>query len=519
MLFTIFFFISISIASKYDEIILLPATYDGKLYYEVNKEQISSSNTILGKLCFQRDFPKSFEFPEGIDEISIVSKRVVADVHQFSSVVELNPEYDSNTYVVVGNTKNEELAHDLLFNLTQFDIVRFGKVNTKIYDPIENVFYGINENLEHPNGYFYSTNQVNNDYVKEMPIESIFNLTYLESVNTQFDANRDADIITRVKTQLYRNMKELRNEWKFEEDIKGKRFYMKLKINAKEKNYEYCEINSFNRQYLPLKYPSKEDEYNRNLYFLNTCGVDYFTHQKTCKFTRFTERGKENEMIDIGMLTYTESMPMYLQRLSGEGSHLTTEVTMFNYNTTEQHEMYMVYTVPQGMFIDKYQMEELSRKEKKFEVFMYEPMDLEAPILTGRQAHVILKYLKNDQTISSFKIPIHLRYHKASATQMYEEDSIFAPPEIFQLCNGNTNCTRIKALDSLRKNEMKGYYHTTYSCSISSPEQFISPICEKQIPFYKIPVGQLNEFDNVTKITLGITLISSIIILLCLIVF
>lgn len=269
----------------------------------------------------------------------------------------------------------------------------------------------------------------------------------------------------------------------------------------------------------PLRYPAKEDTYNRNLYFMNTCGIDYFTNQKTCKFTRFTERGKENEMIDSGVLSYSTFIPMYLQKLSGEGSHLTTEVSLFYYNTTDKHDMYMVYTVPQGMFIDKYQMEELSRKEKKFEIYMYEPMDLEAPILTGRQAHVIIKYLKNSQYISSFKLPIHLRYHKASSSSMYEEDTIFPPPEIFQVCEGKKNCTELRALDSLRRNEFTGVYHTPFSCSGNEPENFVSPVCEPQIPSYQVPVGQLLAFDSVTFFTLGITLISSLIIIIALIIF
>ena len=267
--------------------------------YEVDKEQISSTNTMLGKICFKRDFPKSFVFPEGIEEISVINKRVAADVYQFNSISEFNSAYDSNTYVVVGTNNNETLLHDLIYNLTGFDVIRFGKVNTKVYDPIDTIFYGITDELEKPNGYFYTTYQASHDYERGFAIESIFNSEYLQSVNTEFDANRDADLMTRIKTQIYRNMKEVKNEWKFEEDLIGKRFVMKLKINAIEKSYEYCESNSFNRQYLPLKYPSKEDEYNRNLYFMNACGEDYFTHDRTCKFTRFSERGKENEMIDI----------------------------------------------------------------------------------------------------------------------------------------------------------------------------------------------------------------------------
>ncbi|KAL7713112.1 Phosphatidylinositol-glycan biosynthesis class X protein [Entamoeba marina] len=79
---------------------------------------------------------------------------------------------------------------------------------------------------------------------------------------------------------------------------------------------------------------------------------------------------------------------------------------------------------------------------------MYEPMDLEAPIATGRQAHVILHYLKPQTTYFSFyKLPIHFK--------ISQQDQMIYMKKIF-------------------------------------------------------PVGQLNYFDTVSLITLGTTVVGAI---------
>ncbi|GAB1224459.1 hypothetical protein ENUP19_0203G0009 [Entamoeba nuttalli] len=503
MFFFCLLFVS-SFSLQQDDIILLPRSSDGTIKYEISSEQMTSSDGFVGHFCTTGNIPSSLLFPKEIEEIGLLMKRVTDKVYQYSSIREFMSEYNSNTYMVIGNAE-ENIMKEIIYNFTGYDVVRFGKVNTNIYNPITNIFYGINNQLEHPNGFFYTSHSLSSDYKDQFPISGIFEIHQHVETNNSF---------SELKNIIENHLEEMKKTWNF--DSTGDRFYMRVNVNLKNKTFEYCEIDTFETSSFKSNYPKKTDKYNRNIYFLNSCGIDYYNKNSTCKFTRFSEKGKNSEMFDFDTVQYTHPIPVYLQRLKGEGTHLTTEITTLNFNTTNNNDIYLIYTVPQGIFIDKYQMQELQRKQKDLEVFMYEPMDLEAPILTGRQAHVIIKTLKQTKSISTHSIPIHLRYHKARINDMFEKNVIFPPPEVFFICD---NCTDSRSIELLKYHNINGYFNTPISCGTSDPSQFISPTCNPQFSQYTVPVGQLDAFDSVMKITLGTTLIGAIIIIAFVIIF
>ncbi|KAL7713242.1 Phosphatidylinositol-glycan biosynthesis class X protein [Entamoeba marina] len=437
-------------------------------------------------------------------------KRVEERANQFNALREFNIPYDSNTYMITGDLNSESLISEALFNFTNVNIERFGKVNTHIYNPLTDTFYGINDHLENPNGFFYTAHHLDNHFVKEFTIESIF--IQEENGNQQVN-NAFSSIIQSIKDSLLSSKKH----WKFnitnKDDVK--QFYLRVNVDLKTRTFEYYEISFISVQNLQLKYPNKDDEYDRNLFFLNSCGNDYYNNNPICKFTKFSKRGESGSLVELSTLRFQHPLPVYLQRLKGSGTHLDTEITNFNFNITTDHLPYTIYTVPQGIFIDKYQLEEISRKSNEFILYMYEPMDLEAPIATGRQAHVILHYLKPQQHISFvlfffYKLPIHLRYHKARSNDLYEENVIFPPPQLFFTC---INCTDARSIESLRNNNSNGYINTPISCSVDDPIQYLNPTCGPQFSVYKVPVGQLNYFDTVSLITLGTTVVGAIVVL------
>ncbi|ELP94474.1 hypothetical protein EIN_047770 [Entamoeba invadens IP1] len=499
--------VTLTLSAQTDDLIVLPRSEDSNLKFEIDKEQLTSSDDgLVVHYCTNGSIPTSLEFPSGIDLVGYVLKREVKDAHLYSATSELMTSYASNTYVILGDMKHEKVMEDAIFNFTQTKVVRFGKVNTKIYDPLYNTFYGINKDLEKPNGFFYTINEFNNLFNDKFHLKSVF-----EDQNLQFEENNNFAKLNKV---IQKHLEDAKNVWKFSGNATT--VYMRVVADLKNRTFEFCEMDTISNKSTHIEYPSKGEAYNRNVYFLNSCGKDYFTKESVCKFTHFAERGKDAEMVDLSLLRATRPIPVYLQHLKGKGTHLTTDITTFNFNTTNKTDVYAVYTVPQGIFIDKYQMLEIERRQKEIAVFMYEPMDLEAPILTGRMAHVITKNLKKVKSIETRQIPIHLRYHKARANDLFEENYIFPPPEVFFACD---NCTEGRSLESVKRRGERGYKNTPYSCGISEPDQFLSPTCKPQVSKYKVPVGQLNMFEKVMQVTLGTTLVGALILIIFLIVF
>ncbi|KAL7713111.1 Phosphatidylinositol-glycan biosynthesis class X protein [Entamoeba marina] len=238
----------------------------------------------------------------------MVSMEDYERANQFNALREFNISYDSNTYMITGDLNSESLISEALFNFTNVNIERFGKIII---------------------------------FVKEFTIESIF--IQEENGNQQVN-NAFSSIIQSIKDSLLSSKKH----WKFnitnKDDVK--QFYLRVNVDLKHVHLNIMKISFISVQNLQLKYPNKDDEYDRNLFFLNSCGNDYYNNNPICKFTKFSKRGESGSLVELSTLQLLNIHSCLSSTFKRKCTHLDTEITTFNFNITTDHLPYTIYTVP-----------------------------------------------------------------------------------------------------------------------------------------------------------------------------
>ncbi|ELP90286.1 hypothetical protein EIN_504220, partial [Entamoeba invadens IP1] len=460
------------------DITILPSSPSMHLKYDTVSGEMTSESQFM-YFHFGSGFPMpSHLIMKGVDKIEISVKRPSQVAYNYYRVKEYSPAIKSNTFTVIGDGLNSTYCEDLFLKLTGRKIGHFGKYDGSVFDPIHMTL--LNTTLN-------SSIQENSFYHIEVEGEPSFDETYnitesFVSMNRTYlhGQSKIEELFNYMMTQL----QYAQREWGITNNtFETTHVETILSFDFQSKVLNYSEVSEMYTDKIKLNTPKKNEDHERLLTFLTSCGTDVQTKEEVCKFTRLRKTDQNGQILSTPHVVRKYPKGSLLQQIvppiNNSFINYTIDVQPVFMNASCQHcDIYYVYSFPDVTYFTENDIKRMERARTGF-----------VGKMNGTHRFVMFKRSQVG-IIGTFKIHFHV------TPQAKESVFTIGIPFIFQKCP--VKCSEHFLLNHLweyNKNATRKFdlietstiNSLLYGCSDSSIDQIYDPFCNKQVLLSKTP--------------------------------